>query len=54
MPNNGKNIETKLPQLGINIKFWQILAGLAPIFGLLYACGATFSAVNNYLKQDKI
>ena len=42
MRNNGKNNETKLPQLGVNIKFWRILAGLTLIIGLLYAFGATF------------
>ena len=45
MRNNGKNIETKLPLLGININFWRGLAGLMLIIGLLYACGATFPIV---------
>ncbi len=45
MRNKVKNIETKLPQLGINIKFWLRLTGLAVFFGLIYACGATFSTV---------
>jgi len=48
--NNGKNIETKLPLLGINIKFWGCLAGLAVVAGLIYACSATFTtAVGIYL-----
>jgi len=42
---NVKNIETKLPQLRINIKFWLWLAGLAMVAGLIYACGATFTTV---------
>jgi hypothetical protein len=45
MRNNKKNIETKLPQLGINIKFWSRLAGLAAFAGLLFACNTTFSTV---------
>jgi hypothetical protein len=45
MRNNEKNIETKLPPLGINIKFWLRLAGLTGLAGLLYACGATFTTV---------
>ena len=45
MRNNEKNIETKLPLLGINIKFWGWLAGLAVVAGLIYAFGATFTTV---------
>jgi hypothetical protein len=46
MVHEEKNIETKkLPRLGINIKFWFRLAGLAVVFGLIYACGASFSSV---------
>ena len=45
MRNNGKNNETKLPLLGINIKFWGCLAGLAVVAGLIYICGATFSTI---------
>ena len=45
MRNNEKNIETKLPPLGININFWLRLAGLAMVAGLIYACGATFTTV---------
>ena len=42
MRNNVKNNETKLPPLGINIKFewWLIVA-----VGLIYACGVTFTTV---------
>jgi len=50
MRNNGKNNETKLPPLGININFWLRLAGLAVVVGLIYACGASFkTAVGIYL-----
>jgi len=45
MRNNGKNIETKLPQLGINIKILARLAGLALIFFALYIFGATIPTV---------
>jgi hypothetical protein len=45
MRNNEKNIETKLPPLGINIKFWGWLVGLAVVAGLIYAFGATFTTV---------
>jgi len=45
MRNNEKKIETKLPLLGINIRFWVYLAGLVAVVGLLWACGATFWTV---------
>ena len=45
MRNNEKNIETKLPLFGINIKFWLWLAGLAVVVWLIYVCGATVSTV---------
>jgi hypothetical protein len=45
MRNKVKNIETKLPPLGINIKFWLHLAGLMMVAGLIYGFGATFSTV---------
>jgi hypothetical protein len=45
MRNNGKNIETKLPLLGINIRFWLRLVGLAVVAGLVWTCGATISTV---------
>jgi len=45
MRNNVKNIETKLPLFGINIRFWLLLAGLAVIARLIYVCGATISTV---------
>jgi hypothetical protein len=45
MRNNEKNIKTKLPPLGINIKFGLRLVGLAVVAGLIYACGATLSTV---------
>jgi hypothetical protein len=45
MRNNEKNIKTKLPPLGINIKLGLRLAGLAVVTGLIYACGATFQTV---------
>jgi len=44
MRNNFKNIKTKLPPLGINIS-WGWLAGLAVVAGLIWADGATISAV---------
>jgi len=49
MRNNVKNSETKLPPLGINIKFGLRLAGLAVVLVLIYACGATFPAIVVYL-----
>jgi len=50
MRNNEKNIETKLPLLGINIRFWVYLAGLAAIVGLIWACSATvWTVVGIYL-----
>jgi hypothetical protein len=45
MRNNEKNIETKLPLLGIHIKLGLRLAGLVVVAGLIYACGATFPTV---------
>jgi hypothetical protein len=45
MRNNEKNIETKLPPLGIHIKFWLRLVGLVVVVGLIYGFGATFSTV---------
>ena len=45
MRNSVKNIETKLPLLGINIKFWGWLTGLAVVVGLIYVCGTTISTV---------
>jgi len=45
MRNNVKNIETKLPLLGIIIRFWLWSAGLAAATWLIYACGATISTV---------
>jgi uncharacterized membrane protein YccF (DUF307 family) len=46
MRNEEKNIETKkLPRLGINMKFWFRLAGLAVVFGLIHAFGASISTV---------
>ena len=50
MRNNEKNIETKLPQLGIIIKFGGWLVLFIVLSGLIYACGATIStAVVIYL-----
>jgi hypothetical protein len=41
-----KNSETKkLSRLGIHNRFWVWLAGLAAVFGLIQAFGATFSTV---------
>jgi hypothetical protein len=46
MVSNEKIIETKkLSPLGINIKFWGWLAGLALVTGLVWACGTTFGRV---------
>jgi hypothetical protein len=46
MVHEEKNIETKkLPRLGINIKFWLLLAGLAVVSGLIHAFGASFSVI---------
>jgi hypothetical protein len=45
MRNNVKNIETKLPQLRININFWLRLAVLAGVAGLMWAYDATFSTL---------
>jgi len=45
MRNNVKNNETKLPPLGINIKFGWWLVGLAMVVGLIYAFGATISTI---------
>jgi hypothetical protein len=46
MVSNEKIIKTKkLPPLGINIRFWAWLAGLAVVAGLIWACGATFGTV---------
>ena len=45
MRNNEKNIERKLPQLGINIKYGLYLAAFLGILGAIYACGATVSTV---------
>ena len=41
MVHKEKNIETKLPQLGINIKILIRLAVLAGFIGLIWACGAS-------------
>jgi len=40
-----KNIETKLPPLGINIKLGGWLTGLAALITLLYVYDVSFSAV---------
>jgi hypothetical protein len=46
MVNNEKILKQKNSlRFGINIKFWLLLAGVAVIAGLVWACGATFSAV---------
>jgi hypothetical protein len=46
MVNNEKIIKTKkLPPLGINIRFCLLLAGLAAVAGLIWACGTTVPAV---------
>jgi len=50
MVHEEKNKETKLPLLGINIKFGLYLAGLAVVVGLIWACGATiWTVVEIYL-----
>ena len=50
MVHKEKNIETKLPQLGINIKIVIRLAVLAGFIGLIWACGANiWTAVAIYL-----
>ena len=45
MVHEEKNIETKLSQLGINIKFLVRLICLTGLFGLLWTCGASFSVM---------
>ncbi len=46
MIHGNKNSETKkLLRLGINIRFWGWVAGLAVVIGLIYAFGASFSTV---------
>ena len=45
MRDNIKNIETKLPLLGININNLLRLAGLAVVVWLIYIFGATFSTI---------
>jgi hypothetical protein len=50
MVHKEKNIETKLPQLGINIKILIRLVVLVGFIGLIWACGANiWTAVAIYL-----
>jgi hypothetical protein len=46
MVNNEKILKQKNSlRSGIHIRFWGCLAGLAVVAGLIWACGATVSAV---------